>query len=134
MDAILIEGIQVPAALGVSAGERALRRPVRIDLELLRDLSGSGRSDELDDTVDYAQVYETVVKVAGGREHRLVEALAERIVEALFENFPIDGVRVEIRKIAPVAGSLQHAGVRLQRSRPSRPRSGDPAASRPGDS
>ena len=120
MDAILIEGIQVPAALGVSEGERALRRPVRIDLELLRDLSVSGGSDELDDTVDYAQVYETVAKVAGGREHRLVEALGERIVEALFENFPIDAVRIEIRKLAPVAGSLKHAGVRLERSRPSR--------------
>lgn len=120
MDAILIEGIQVPAALGVSAGERALRRPVRIDLELRCDLGASGRSDELADTVDYAQVYETVAKVAGGREHRLVEALGERIAEALFEGFPIDALRIEIRKLAPVSGPLQHAGVRLERSRPGR--------------
>ncbi len=33
-DAILLEGIQVPAALGVTAGERRLRRPVLLDLEV----------------------------------------------------------------------------------------------------
>ena len=46
MDAILLEGIVVPAALGVSKAERAMRRPVDIDLEL-RSLFTKKDLDEL---------------------------------------------------------------------------------------
>ena len=42
MDVILLEGIQVPAALGVTAAERRMRRPVLLDLEVERDLRAAG--------------------------------------------------------------------------------------------
>ena len=44
-DAIFIEGIEIPAALGVTAAERALLKPVRIDLEIGYPLAASGESD-----------------------------------------------------------------------------------------
>ena len=88
-DIILLEGIEVPAALGVTEAERQMRRPVRLDLELGFDLRPSGQTDDLSQTIDYGEIYEVVEKVAGGREHKLVEALGERIANALFENFPV---------------------------------------------
>lgn len=116
-DRILLEGIQVPAALGVSKGERALRRPVLIDVELRRDLARAGRSDRLADTIDYAEIYRAVERVASEREHRLVEALAERLAVALLEAFPIASCTLTVRKPSPVAGALQRAGVRITRGR-----------------
>jgi dihydroneopterin aldolase len=116
-DAILLEGIEIPAALGVSAAERDMRRPVRLDLEIGRDLRQAGATDELDRTLDYGEIYGVVQEVAGGREHALVEALAERIVAALFERFDIDWVRIEVRKPKPIAGVLEHAGIRITRRR-----------------
>ncbi len=116
-DVILLEGIEVPASLGVTEAERRMRRPVRLDLELAFDLGAAGASDDLSETLDYGELYEVVAKVAGGREHRLVEALGERIVAALFENFPIDRVRLTVRKSKPIAGVLDWAGIRISRSR-----------------
>ncbi len=116
-DVILLEGVEVPASLGVTEAERRMRRPVRLDLELGFDLSAAGRSDELTETIDYSELYEVVAKVAGGREHRLVEALGERIVSAIFENFPIDHVRLTVRKSKPIAGVLDWAGIRITRRR-----------------
>lgn len=116
-DRILLEGIEVPAALGVSAGERALRRPVAIDVELTCDLRSSGQSDRLADTIDYGVVYHAIAEVAGKGEHHLVEALAERICAALLAAFPIDSVTLTVRKHAPVAGVLRHAGVSITRSK-----------------
>jgi len=49
-DTILLEGIQVPAALGVTAAERKMRRPVRLDLEIETDLRAAGRSDRIQQT------------------------------------------------------------------------------------
>ncbi len=116
-DTILLEGIEVPAALGVSKAERQMRRPVRIELELVADLRRSGRSDRLADTIDYAEIYRTVEEIAGGKEHRLVEALAERIAHALLTHYPIESCTVSVRKFAPVGGNLRHAGVRITRSK-----------------
>ena len=116
-DRILLEGIEVPAALGVTSAERRMRRPVRLDLELGFDLRPSGQSDDLAQTIDYGEIFEVVEKVAGGREHKLAEALGERIAAALFENFPIDSVTLTVRKSKPIAGVLKWAGVRIERSR-----------------
>ena len=116
-DAILLEGIEVPSALGVSAEERRMRRPVRLDLEIGRDLRPAGATDALEKTLDYGEIYRVVEEVAGGREHALVEALAERIVSALFDSFDIEWVRITVRKPKPIAGVLEHAGVRITRRR-----------------
>ena len=116
-DIILLEGIEVPAALGVTEAERQMRRPVRLDLELGFDLRPSGQTDDLSQTIDYGQIYEVVEKVAGGREHKLVEALGERIADALFENFPVESVQLTVRKSKPIAGVLDWAGVRITRTR-----------------
>ncbi|HIG70285.1 MAG TPA: dihydroneopterin aldolase [Myxococcales bacterium] len=116
-DIILLEGIEVPAALGVTEAERQMRRPVRLDLELGFDLRPSGQTDDLSQTIDYGEIYEIVEKVAGGREHKLVEALGERIANALFENFPVESVQLTVRKSKPIAGVLDWAGVRITRTR-----------------
>ncbi|MDP6980634.1 MAG: dihydroneopterin aldolase [Myxococcota bacterium] len=116
-DVILLEGIEVPSALGVSAAERQMRRPVRLDLELGFDLTAAGRSDDLAHTIDYGEVYEVVEKVAGTGEHELVEALGQRIADALFDRFAIDFVKLTVRKARPIAGVLDWTGVRITRMR-----------------
>jgi dihydroneopterin aldolase len=116
-DVILLEGIQVPAALGVTAAERRMRRPVRLDLEIARDLRAAGRSDSIRQTIHYKRVFEVVEDVAGNQQHKLVEALADRIARAVLEKFDADAVTVQVRKPTPIAGVLEAAGVRVTRTR-----------------
>jgi len=117
MDTILLEGIVVPAELGVIRAERRMRRPVDIDIELQLDLRAAGESDRLANTIDYGEVYKTVEAVAQEREYRLVEALAEAIARALLEAYPVDLCRLKVRKRSPVPGNLSHAGVAIERRR-----------------
>ncbi len=116
-DVILLEGIQVPAALGVTAAERRMRRPVLLDLEVARDLRAAGRSDRIRDTLHYKRIFEVVEDVASNQEHKLVEALAERIARAVLGKFDAEAVTVTVRKPKPIAGVLDHAGVRVTRTR-----------------
>ena len=117
LDEILIQGIRIPCALGVTAAERKMRRPVLIDLELGLDLERASRTDRLSDTVDYGAVYQLVEEVANLREYRLVESLCEEIIEGIFEAFPVDEIVITARKFAPLAGSVEQTGVRLRRDR-----------------
>ena len=114
-DAILLEGIQIPAALGVTAAERRMRRPVLLDLEIERDLRSAGASDRIRDTIHYTRVFELVADVAGNQEHKLVEALGERIADAILAKFGASAVTVTVRKPRPMAGIVEYAGVRIRR-------------------
>ena len=116
-DMILLQGIQVPAALGVTAAERRSRRPVLLDLEVQGDLRLAGRSDRIGDTLHYQRIFEVVEDVAGNQEHKLVEALADRIARAVLGKFDAEAVTVSVRKPTPIAGVLQYAGVRIRRTR-----------------
>ena len=116
-DVILLEGIQIPAALGVTAVERRMRRPVTLDLEIARDLRTAGRSDSIRHTLHYKRIFEVVEDVAANQEHRLVEALGERIAQAVLAKFDAEAVTVTVRKPSPIAGVLEHAGIRITRRR-----------------
>lgn len=116
-DVILLEGIQIPAALGVTAAERRMRRPVTLDLELERDLRSAGRTDRIQQTIHYKRVFEVVEDVAANQEHKLVEALGQRIADAVLGKFDVDAVTVTVRKPKPIAGVLEYAGIRMRRAR-----------------
>jgi dihydroneopterin aldolase len=116
-DIIFLEGIQIPAALGVTAAERHMRRPVTLDIEIERDLGPAGHSDSIRQTVHYKRVFEVVEDVASNHEHKLVEALGERIAEAVLGKFDVDAVTVSVRKPKPIAGVLDYAGIRIRRER-----------------
>ena len=115
-DVILLEGIEVPAALGVTAAERRMRRPVRLDIEVGRDLRPAGRSDQIRHTLHYQHIFDVISEVAGQHEHRLVEALGERIAQAVLAEFDAEWVSVTVRKPKPIAGVLEHAGIRIKPS------------------
>ena len=116
-DVILLEGIQIPAALGVTAAERRARRPVLLDLEVAHDLRDAGRTDRIRQTIHYKRIFEVVQDVAANQEHKLVEALGERIARAVLGKFDVDAVTVTVRKPTPIAGVLRYAGVRITRTR-----------------
>ena len=55
--------------------------------------------------------------MAGNQEHKLVEALADRIARSVLSKFDADAVVVTVRKPSPIAGVLAYAGVRIRRTR-----------------
>ena len=94
-----------------------MRRPVLLDIEVKRDLRKSGRSDSIRQTVNYKRIYDIAEDVAGNKEHRLVEALSDRIARAVLSQFDVDAVTITARKPTPISGVLQYAGVRITRTR-----------------
>ena len=97
-----------------------MRRPVLLDIEVERDLLAAGRTDSIRQTIHYKRIYEVVEDVAGNQEHKLVEALAQRIADGVLGKFPADAVTITVRKPTPIAGVLQYAGVRVRRTREDR--------------
>ena len=118
-DRITLEGMVFYGYHGVNPEERELGQRFIVDLELEKDLSAAGLSDDLTQTVNYASAYKLAREVVEGQPCNLIETVAERLATALLSRLSIDGVRVRVRKPwAPVKGSvLDSVAVEIVRKR-----------------
>lgn len=118
-DKILLEGMVFYAYHGADPAERRLGQRFVVDLELWVDLRRPGRTDRLEDTVNYSQVFRAVREVVEGPPRDLLEALAQAIADRVLEGFPVEAVRVRVKKpqVAIKGSVLSYAGVEIYRRR-----------------
>jgi len=115
-DRIELRGLRILGVHGVLAEEQARLQPFEVDLDLEADLGVAGRSDRLEDTVDYGALSERVATVVREERHALLERLAERIAETALADRRVTAVTVTLRKLRPpVPEDLGTAGVRIVR-------------------
>ena len=90
---------------GVDPQERKVGNRFVVDLLLTLPLEKAMESDDLNDTVNYALVYEAVKKEMEIPSN-LIEHAAGRIVQSLHDRFPqISIVRLKLSKINPPIGA-----------------------------
>ena len=58
MDAIIIEGLKVDTVVGCFNWERQIIQPLMLDLNIRTNLEQAAQSDELEDTLNYAEICE----------------------------------------------------------------------------
>ncbi len=103
---------------GVDDSERQLGGKFSLDIEMFCDLREAGRADDLTKTVDYKAVYDVARKVEGGREYKLLEALAHDVAQAILANFEVDAVTIRARKQSvPLGGLIDYTEVEIHRTR-----------------
>ena len=111
---ITLRGLTFFAFHGVLPEERQQGNRFVVDLVLEADISRAVCTDNLDDTVNYAEVYE-VVRREMVVPSQLLEHVCGRIATALLDAFaPLQRVRVSVTKRNPPiegAGSCESAVV-----------------------
>ena len=83
MDVIRLEKMQFYGYHGVSESERELGGKFEVDLEMFFPLQKAGKSDRLEDTLDYEAAYNLVQSCVVQKKYFLLETLAESIIEAI---------------------------------------------------
>ena len=117
-DRIFIEGIKFHGYHGLTRMEREVGVRLSVDVTLELDLETSGRSDKVRDTLDYRKVHRCVIEIGKRSSHHLLESYAVALLDALFDQFPAEAIRVTVRKETPVLdGIVDSVGVELARKR-----------------
>jgi dihydroneopterin aldolase/2-amino-4-hydroxy-6-hydroxymethyldihydropteridine diphosphokinase len=117
VDVIEIRGLRVMAVVGVLPHEREAAQPLQIDLAVHSDLRSAGRSDELDDTVNYGALCESVSATVRESKDLLLERVAQRIADTVLSFPRVDSVEVTLSKLRPPIPELVEASaVRITRS------------------
>ena len=107
VDTIELRGLTFFGYHGAFAEEQRLGQRFVVDIRLGMSLAEAGRLDDLNKTVDYGKVAESVRSIVEGRPFRLIEALAETLAFAILTDYPLVqeiSVRVE-KPSAPIAAA-----------------------------
>lgn len=98
-DQILLEGLRFYGYHGVLPAEAQLGQTFVIDLAIETDLHMAGQSDDVADTISYAEIFTYVRSIVEGERYNLLEALAERIATAIITQYAqAQAVRVKVTK------------------------------------
>jgi len=98
MDRIFIRDLALRCIVGVYPEERRERQDVVVNVEMHCDLRPAGRSDALEDTVDYKAIKKAILKLAETSRYRLIEALAEAIADRALADEKVARVVVTVDK------------------------------------
>jgi dihydroneopterin aldolase len=118
---VTLKNIDCMGSVGVSDWERKVRTRLAIDIEIQADLSKACKSDDLNDTISYAKLYDLAYEVVTRKHHNLLESLAQEIADAVFTLHDCDIITVRIRKPhPPVNGACDYAEVEVVRHKANR--------------
>ncbi len=98
MDRIRICDLLVRCIIGITDSERRDRQDVLINLTIYTDLHKAGKSDRIEDTVDYRALKKRVLALAESSQFFLEEALAEAVAELCLAERGVQQVEVRVEK------------------------------------
>lgn len=109
---IFLDGLRFHAFHGVGEQERVVGNEFRLTLRLKVDIRSAATTDDVRDTVSYAEVFESV-KQEMAVPSMLLEHVAGRIMRRLFHDFPqVEQVMLKLSKRnPPMGGDVECAGV-----------------------
>ncbi|GGH87963.1 dihydroneopterin aldolase [Pullulanibacillus pueri] len=119
MDKIYLNGMSFYGYHGVFPEENTLGQRFIVDVVLYVDLKTAGMADNLEETINYAEVYQLTRDIVEGPEKQLVEAVAEDIAKALLNQFAKvkECVVKVIKPDPPIPGHYDSVAVEIVRTR-----------------
>ena len=115
-DRIYIKDLLLRCIVGINKEEREKKQDVIINIELHADLAEAGKSDSIDDTVNYKTLKDNVVTLVESSSFFLIEKMAEEIVAVCLTYEGVEAAKVLVEK----PGALRFArtvGVEIFRAR-----------------
>lgn len=116
LDVIALRGITAEAVHGVLEKEWNAPQTFTVDLILWVDTDRAALSDDIADTVSYAEIAEKAHAILVGPSVRLIETLGHKIADAALEDSRVRGVEVIVHKPeAPIDVSFTDVSVTIRK-------------------
>ena len=119
MDEIYIKDLTLKAHHGVLPEEKEKGQNFILDITVTADLKKARESDDLNDTVNYAEMIGTVNAVFMSEKNDLIEHAAERVATAILKKYKmVESVTVLLKKPeAPINADFSYVAVEITKTR-----------------
>ncbi len=107
MDTLIISALTVNTKIGVHAWEQRIDQKLVIDFTLTADFSDC--RDDLNKTIDYATLCDTITRFVESKPFQLIETVANEVASLIQQKFKVTNLTVSVSKPHAVknAGNIQ---------------------------
>ena len=117
MPKVILRQLQVEAAVGLLDWEKTQTQFLELSCQLSLDFGKAAESDSITETIDYAQLRESIQAFCLSHRFYLLETLADNLANHLLATFPIaDTVWLSVIKPA-IFADAEGAGVEMEKVR-----------------
>jgi D-erythro-7,8-dihydroneopterin triphosphate epimerase len=116
MDKMYIHDLVRKCIIGTRPAERKRKQFVVLNICLTCNLAKAGRTDRLDDTVNYQKLTERITELVETSRFLLIERLADRVAAICLDTPGVKSAIVNLRKPAAIPGS-HGAAVEIRRGK-----------------
>lgn len=104
---------------GLYPEENKLGQRFNVDVVLFLSLKKAGKNDQMEDSIDYGQVYATIKRIVEGEAKNLIESVAETIADQLLSQFNLlKACQVKVTKPnPPIPGHYESVAVEIYREK-----------------
>ena len=102
---VKIKGLKVNAVIGVFDWERAIEQPLLIDVTMATDISKAGKSDDINDAINYKEVCDDITELCQQTKALLIERLAELIAAHILSKYNTTQVEVSVAKPTAISAA-----------------------------
>ncbi|MBQ4102888.1 MAG: dihydroneopterin aldolase [Clostridia bacterium] len=119
MDKIYIKDLTLKAHHGVLPEEKENGQTFILDITITADLKKARESDNLSDTVNYAEMIGTISAVFMSEKNDLIEHAAERVADAILKKYKmVESVTVFLKKPeAPINADFGYVAIEITKIR-----------------
>ncbi|MEK3888962.1 dihydroneopterin aldolase [Bacillus sp. FSL K6-3431] len=119
MDKIYLNEMDFYGYHGVLPEETRLGQRFRVSIIVETDLRAAGKTDDLKETISYAEIYSLCQQIVEKQIYKLIEAVAENIAGSILEQFnKVERVTVKVIKPdPPIPGHYHSVAVEVTRAK-----------------
>lgn len=114
MDKILIRDLKTSVIIGTFSKERKEKQNLIFNIELRCNLQKAGKTDNLNDTINYEAVKEKIISLIENSKFYLLEKAAEAVAELCLKTPGVESVKVTVDKPGALR-SVRSVAVEIER-------------------
>lgn len=114
LDKVFIEQLEVITTIGAYDWEQEIKQKLVLTIEMAHDNRKPGKSDDVEDALDYAKVSQAVLNHIEGGKFLLVERVAEEVAQLIMKRFSVPWIKVHLTKPGAVP-QAKGVGVIIER-------------------
>lgn len=105
VDLIEIKQLKVFSTIGVYDWEQQIKQALLLDIEVACDICEIAKTDDLEQTFDYAQMSQAICDFLQAQPFKLIETLAQSVADFLHRTFKITNIRLRVTKPNAIANA-----------------------------
>lgn len=98
MDRIFIRNLTVETIIGIYDFERVTPQRIVLDIEMSADIAAAAATEDIESTLNYKTLSETLIDFLQKSRFQLIETMAEELTRIIREDFGVAWVKLTLHK------------------------------------